>query len=408
MPRVSLVGDGHGGSEDYSTLSLWAAAEFGVDYGSQIEASCLGDCGTGATLSGTTVNGALIYTQGIQGDGTNSALLAEIARLTLSNTSPITINDMSITTNNQFVSALTLQSNFVTSNRCVISNTSGAGNTFNISGLFPNSNFNNFIVIGGLNAVRTGFNQGTNLTKGVVFGAANDGVEGSTSLGLVVTDVFSFNNVLEDYESAASFTLVNCASEDSTGTSGLTGYTSTELVDFAGGDYRTKATSFLATAGTGGTFIGAFLEASSGLTVTAESQGYDVNFYDGAVGLTGEIVVISDSQAHNVTFYDATIDLTGEVLVNAGTQNYQVQFFDAQVGLSGGIEVQAQAQGYDVTFFDASIQLSGDINISAEGQAYRVTFYDASVSITELWTDKVKATTNWTDQAKTATIWTDK
>jgi len=145
-----------------------------------------------------------------------------------------------------------------------------------------------------------------------------------------------------------------------------------------------------------------------GLTVTAESQGYDVNFYDGTVGLTGEIVVISDSQVHNVTFYDATIDLTGEVLVNAEIQNYQVQFFDAQVSLSGGIEVQAQAQGYDVTFFDASVQFSGDINISAEGQAYRVTFYDASVSITELWTDKAKATTNWTDQAKTATIWTDK
>lgn len=145
-----------------------------------------------------------------------------------------------------------------------------------------------------------------------------------------------------------------------------------------------------------------------GITVTADSQDYNVNFYDGIVSLTGEIAVTGESQTHNVTFYDATIDLTGEVLVNAEYQNYQVQFFDAQVSLISGIEVQAQSQDYDVTFFDASVQLSGEINVSAESQNYSVTFYDATVSITELWTDKPKAVTNWTNQAQTVTIWTDK
>ncbi|MCP3697159.1 MAG: hypothetical protein GY920_01115, partial [Aliivibrio sp.] len=49
--------------------------------------------------------------------------------------------------------------------------------------------------------------------------------------------------------------------------------TTSEMVDYAGGDYRIKATSTLATAGQGGTFIGAFLEASSGLTASITESG---------------------------------------------------------------------------------------------------------------------------------------
>ena len=152
----------------------------------------------------------------------------------------------------------------------------------------------------------------------------------------------------------------------------------------------------------------AWIDLGGGITVTAESQDYNINFYDAIVDLSGEISVAGESQPYNVIFYDAIIDFTGEVLVDAESQAYQVQFYDAQVSLISGIEVQAQSQGYDVTFFDASVQLSGEIIVSAEDQAYSVTFYDAAVSITELWTDKPKAVTNWTDQAKTATIWTDK
>lgn len=46
--------------------------------------------------------------------------------------------------------------------------------------------------------------------------------------------------------------------------------TTLEMVDFAGGDYRIKSTSTLATAGDGGTFVGAFLEVSSGITITPD------------------------------------------------------------------------------------------------------------------------------------------
>ena len=47
--------------------------------------------------------------------------------------------------------------------------------------------------------------------------------------------------------------------------------TTLEMVDFAGGDYRVKSTSTLSTSGQGGTFVGAFLEVSSGISIAVDS-----------------------------------------------------------------------------------------------------------------------------------------
>jgi len=65
------------------------------------------------------------------------------------------------------------------------------------------------------------------------------------------------------------------ASDFGTGSSNNTINTDTtaEMVDYANGDYRIKSASTLATAGQGGTFIGAFLEASSGLTASITESG---------------------------------------------------------------------------------------------------------------------------------------
>ena len=120
--------------------------------------------------------------------------------------------------------------------------------------------------MGGIDVIFGGFGTGVKLTNGLIFGGGDKGVEAGGSPNILITDVFAFNNVGDDYDSGSTITLVNTASEDLTGD--FTGYTSSELVDFAGGDYRTKAASDLATLGSGGSFIGAFLEVSSGVTVT--------------------------------------------------------------------------------------------------------------------------------------------
>lgn len=258
----------------------------------------------------------------------------------------------------------------------------------------------------------TGFDFGNNFTRtadhltsvdasavGFDTGTADTTITNSLTIGSTDPYLGTFN-ASSDYNAGDS--------TDAPGSNSLDNRTTADFADYAGGDYRTASGSALANAGSGGTYIGYALEASAGITVSAESQDYNVTFYDASIDLTGEISVSAESQQFNVTFYDAAIDFTGEVLINAESQAYNVTFFDAQVSLISGIEVQAQTQSYDVTFFDASVSLFGEINVSAESQSYAVTFYDATVAISELWTDKPKAVTNWVDQARSATIWTDK
>lgn len=71
----------------------------------------------------------------------------------------------------------------------------------------------------------------------------------------------------------AGFLGNNNASQDGTaaGTNSLTGRSTADLADYASNDFRTASGSTLATAGVGGTFIGAFLEQSSSVSVTPDS-----------------------------------------------------------------------------------------------------------------------------------------
>lgn len=148
--------------------------------------------------------------------------------------------------------------------------------------------------------------------------------------------------------------------------------------------------------------------AGGGITVSAETQDYNINFFDASIDLTGEILINAGNQDFDVAFYDAAVDLTGEVLVNAESQSYSITFYDAQVSLVSGIEVQAQTQDYNVTFYDAQVSLFGQIDVTAEAQQFNVQFFDAFIDISELWKDKAPAVTAWTDATKASTIWTDK
>lgn len=64
----------------------------------------------------------------------------------------------------------------------------------------------------------------------------------------------------EELETAGSFSVTDCATEDASGN--YTGYGSSELVDFSAGNFQTKSTSALATIASN--FIGAFLESGGG------------------------------------------------------------------------------------------------------------------------------------------------
>lgn len=265
---VKTVGDGHA-LPDYATLTLWNAAEGGNDPGVGFTsiAECSGFCGAGANINGAFVRGAIIRGD-VTWDGTNGASLAGTERLTITTGSGIDVTDLRIFTNNQFISAMNYNADFIEMDRVIFDNTTTGLNALDINGTFNNGHIRNFVARGGADAIMSGFNQGTKLTNGLVYGAADKGIEGSTSTPMVLTNILAFNNGGQDIDSAGGFTLIDCATEDSTGT--YTGYTSAELVGFAGGDLRTKSTSDLANLGS--PFIGAFLESGGGGGISGDVE----------------------------------------------------------------------------------------------------------------------------------------
>lgn len=254
MPRLSKVGSGWGGSEDYATLALWWSAEAGVDYGAPIEAMCLGTASVNTTLSGSSVNGAIIYTDSVEYDGSNEIDLAIIDRLTLQ--APVTLRDMLITSTNQFVAAFMvddLSDGSVLERLRVASVLWNGVDAISTTGSSPNSIMRNSVVSGGVNCFDFGFNQQLPCENVVAFGADGDGFEGSGNVNPVI-NCFAFSNGANDY---VNVVLTNSASEDGTGN--ITGYTSAEMVDFAGNDFRIKQSSDLHPLN-----IGAFFESGSG------------------------------------------------------------------------------------------------------------------------------------------------
>lgn len=262
MPNPSKVGTGL----DYSTLNLWWATEASIDYGAgvKIQAQCAGGetVQTNFAPTGSSVNGAIIYTDGVNYDGTNESALSIIDRVNIQ--AVIDIRDMMILSTNQFAPPLAVNSlsNGSKFERLRIKIEAWNGvDCVTTSGSSPDSSMINSVVSGGVNVFDFGFQTQLPLNQVIAFGADQDGFEGSGNVN-PLESTFAFNNGANDYVNVIQTTT---ASEDGTGT--FTGYTSAELVDFAGGDYRTKSTSFLATAGDGGTFIGAFLEQSSSTLV---------------------------------------------------------------------------------------------------------------------------------------------
>ena len=165
MPRVSLVGNGHGGSEDYATLALWWAAESGTDYGSQIEAQCLGDVGSGATLSGSTPHGYSIYTLGVTYDGTNDSSLSTATQLTVDSVG--TVQDLKVTSATSFRSLRNSVAS--TFNRLFVENTSTGTAIQDITNV-AGANYNNCVVDG---PIQTTFNDGAAFNNITQFGSGS-------------------------------------------------------------------------------------------------------------------------------------------------------------------------------------------------------------------------------------------
>ena len=391
-----------GTGKDYATANLYNAGEGGADPGAGFTAiaECSGYLGSGANINGTFIRG-VTFRGDVTWDGTNDSSLSNIEQLTISTGTGVNVEDLRIFTNNQFVSALNYNADFILMDRVVLDNTTVGINAIDINGGFTNGHIRNFVARGGADAVMAGFNQGTNLTNGLVYGATDKGIEGSSSTPMVITDVFAFNNAGEDVDSTGGFTLNNVATEDLTGT--YTGYTSAELVNFATGNLQTKSTSFLATAGS--PFIGAFLEASSGVSLTVDSGAYLYTGTDAQL-LTARILK-ADEGAYLYTGTSASL-LKGFILTaSSGSYSYLGQDATLTYTPAGAFILTADSGNY--TYTGSNINFNRDRVIIASSGTYNYSGTDIQIILPgQVWTDKPSASTNWNNQTVTTTIWTDK
>ena len=386
MPQISLVGD-HGGLEDYLTLTLWWATESSIDYGVAIEAQCLGNMGN-TTVSGSTPNGALIHTKDIEYNGANENDLSVVSLFVVSaqNTS---VTDMFITGNSAFAKPLDIGGDNISFDRVRIKNSYSSVECIRIATNQPNTYIRNFVASGGTNVINPGFTDGCNITNGVVFGGSDVGYDGSVAPAIhIVTDSFGFNNTTADFISATHQDINTSASEDLTGT--YTGYTSAELVDFAGGDYRTKATSALATLGSSGSFIGAFLEASSGISITLDSGSYSVSGTNtnllhnrsltantGSYALTGtnttlksQLKIITDSGIYTLTGTDSNILAARKIITNSGTYSHNGTDVTLTLSTDGGVSITLESGTYSFTGTNTPLLI--DYRILADTANYTI------------------------------------
>ena len=356
-----------GTGKDYATANLYNAGEGGADPGAGFTAiaECSGYLGSGANINGTFIRG-VTFRGDVTWDGTNDSSLSNIEQLTISTGTGVNVEDLRIFTNNQFVSALNYNADFILMDRVVLDNTTTGINAIDINGAFTNGHIRNFVARGGLDTVMAGFNQGTNLTNGLVYGATDKGVEGSSSASMIITDVFAFNNGGQDIDSAGGFTLNDVATEDLTGT--YTGYTSSELVNFATGDLRTKSTSFLATAGS--PFIGAILEASSGISLTGTTPSSSYNAINSSISLTGEIAVSGATTSYSYSAVSSSVLLTPSIDIIGNTTSYSYTSVNGNIDLSGLISVIGASTNYSYSAQPTSIILQGSISFTGTSTNY--------------------------------------
>ena len=382
MPRVSAVGDSalwaaKGKAVDYATRELWWANEAAVDYsGLPIVAEMLGDCGSNYTLSGASVNGAVSYTKDVTHDGTNTSDLSISKNITISVTNLFEDREIKYESTNRYTLGINLQSDSYSSERCVYQQVSSAGGTaIVVAGHYPNSEIKNFLAFGGTTTVRAGYKQGTNFKKGLVYGSGGTGVD-SNYAEMVLTDIFAFNNVT-DY--LGNSTKINCASQDNTGTPGLTGYTSAELFDFATGDIRIKSTSPLAAAG-----IGAFIQQSE-QTSPIFSFSSTINLNQQLSATTLKAINHADelSQAVALTAFNIkSININASINQNQALQALNVKCLMLSTELLQGQQLQAEKS--------KKIAVSGDIQQSYAMQGFfqngttEIHQFNATISVTPI------------------------
>ena len=302
MPQISGVGVG----QTYTTLAAWVAAESGSDYGvgNPAIAEITGALPAGADITGVFVRGYIVRAKA--GEEFNPETLTGasangIIRLASTTVGVVCkVKDIRYTGSNTF----NVADNFITN--CEI--TASSGNAIDLAG--RKCTASNLIFTG---VPARCFESNGGNSNAIANNCLSLGVSGSFSfVRWIFTNCLHFGSGT-GFAATGSGSDYNASDDTSSpGANSLDNRTTADLVDFAGGDYRTASASALSTAGLGGAFIGFALEASSGISIAVTESG--PSFTESintslSVNITGDIVENGPAftEAVNVTLTSLTL-----------------------------------------------------------------------------------------------------
>ena len=446
MPQIVNVGSG----QTYTTLASWAASsDYSTDWGVGNPATALI---TGKVAGNTTINagdppnGALIKENSIAYDGTNSATCDGLT----GTGETLTLRDNGLEVSGIFIeSSANGVALYLGRFEAVDTNLHDVGVKTGLTGDNATAiqTYQSATFTGNIERVTVEGSGGygiwlRNLCTGtidhltVVDAAANgsqfrDGISSSNGAN-TVTNAFvclasTANASAEAFAGSYSGSSDFNAGDDTTapGSNSLDNRTSADFANYAGGDFRTASGSLLATSGSGGGFIGAYLESGGGgSTLTADSGSYA---YSGSAAslLVGRLLQ-SSTGTYNYTganasllvgrllqadsgaylYTGAAVSLLKGFLLSANTGSYSYSGTDVTLTFTPSGSFTLTADTGDYTYTGSSINFNRNRVIIAASGVYTYSGTDVQIILPgQIWTDKVSVSTSWGDQASAITDW---
>ena len=304
MPQISTIGTGG----TYTTLAAWAAAEGGADYGAGNPAvgEFLELINESVAITGVFVRGYILRAaSGLELD--KSDLSAAVG-----NAGDIRPN---ISTNG----ALCLHKD-IKINSSIIGTSTDL--QYENCAMFQNfsAGTKNVLMLG---TVHIGMSRALDATRNnagaiAINCTAIDNTGTFAYVRFKCTNCLTISNSASGFAAATAGSDYNAASGNSApGPNSLQNRTTADLVDYAGGDYRTAASSVLSTAGEDGTFIGFGVEAAAaGVTIDGAVTLPSLVFTGSATDSTSETTANGAITLPSLTFAGSATDSTSETTAN--------------------------------------------------------------------------------------------
>lgn len=393
MPQVSTLGPS---GCDYTSVAAWYAAEGATDYGGPlvgvITGACVGDSVTQVTLGGSPPHDVIVRPpSGQEWDGIDLApadrLLMGRYYTSASSGKQIILQDLLV----ELDVAGSVWGSLIYGywpNHHPIYNRSGfryinAASTYYGPGAHADCSpvFNNCVFIDWPRDVITSNTIDLNNCTLVNCCATSGGIV-TSGKAPTLDNTLSINCGTVTSSATGDY---NASDSDPTNVPGGNSVSATtaDLVDYAGGDYRTKASSSLATAGSAGTFIGAFLEESGGgTTVEIPTLNNSATTYAPIISVTDHQTIEIPVSLHSITTYAPTITIGSNIDIEIPTLDNSAATYAPVIAVSDHQTVEIPTLDNSATTYAPTITTGNNVTVTIPTSTHAITTYAPDVSVT--------------------------